>query len=318
MKKNGAKADVQRVRVESTDAGRRLDNFLLGRLRGVPRARVYRMIRAGEVRVNGGRAKPDRRLAAGDEVRIPPLHVPSARGARPSRAQLRSLEARIVYEDAELLVLNKPSGVAAHGGSGISHGAIERLRASRPRQTLELVHRLDRDTSGCLLVAKKRSALRRLHDQFRAGDVDKHYLALLIGKWSGGDRGVYEPLKTTHRRGGERHVRVDPGGKPADTRFIPERRFPEATLVRAILGTGRTHQIRVHAAHIGMPVAGDTRYGADPDLICEHFGLSRLFLHAATLAFEIPGSEHIIRVDSPLDDDLEAVLTQLGKDVTAA
>jgi 23S rRNA pseudouridine955/2504/2580 synthase len=301
------------ITVDLDDADRRLDNFLLTRLKGVPRSRVYRMIRGGEVRVNKGRAKPDRRLVVGDEVRIPPVHkeVKTAnRGARPTNVGW--LEERIIYEDRDLLVLNKPAGIAVHGGSGISFGVIELLRAARgDREGLELVHRLDRDTSGCLLVAKRRPALRKLHECFREGEVHKRYTALLLGSWPGGNRTVTEPLLTSQRRGGERHVRVDPRGKSAFTRFIPEEQFRLAQLTTVEPQTGRTHQIRVHAAHIEHAVAGDPRYGPDCDPVAAKFGLARLFLHAESLVFDSPKGDRVIRAECPLDDELLAVLERL-------
>lgn len=301
------------VTVNQDEAGRRLDNFLLGQLKGVPRSRVYRMIRGGEVRVNGGRSKPDTRLAAGDIVRVPPVR--QSEGAGPAAAPPRELDwlsDRIVYEDSNVLVLDKPAGLAVHGGSGVSWGAIELLRAARGNSdSLELVHRLDRDTSGCLLVAKRRPALRSLHAQFRDGEVRKHYVALLCGQMRGTERFIDDPLYTHHRRGGERFVEVHPDGKPARTRIDPVRRFGPATLVDVVIETGRTHQIRVHAAAIGHPVAGDERYGEQPDAVVKKFGLRRLFLHAATLTFDDPSSERVIRVESPLDPDLAKVLERL-------
>jgi len=301
------------VTVDIDDADRRLDNFLLTRLKGVPRSRIYRMIRGGEVRVNKGRAKPDRRLVVGDEVRIPPVHKklrPAGSGSGNKNSGW--IEERIIYEDRDLLVLNKPAGIAVHGGSGIKFGVIELLRAARrDSDGIELVHRLDRDTSGCLLVAKRRPALRKLHECFREGEVHKRYVALLLGSWAGGNQNVSEPVITTQRRGGERHVRVDPRGKSAFTRFIPEEQFRLAQLTTVELGTGRTHQIRVHAAHIEHAVAGDTRYGPARDPIVAKFGLDRLFLHAASLVFDSPKGDRVIRAECPLDDELLAVLDRL-------
>lgn len=293
------------------EAERRLDNFLLSRLKGVPRAHVYRMIRSGQVRVNSQRASPDRRLAAGDRVRIPPvrLAVEPAREVRADRA--RWLEKRVLYEDRDLLVLDKPAGLAVHGGSGVRLGAIELLRAARPGAvSLGLVHRLDRDTSGCLLIAKRQPVLRRLQAAFRAGAVEKTYRALLLGRLGSGVRLVEAALLTAQRRGGERHVRVDSSGKAARTRFVAERRFDGATLVRVELLTGRTHQIRVHAASIGHPVAGDVRYGLDDDPVVRNFGLARLFLHASAIALEHPEG-NTLRVQCPLPEELAAVLSRL-------
>ncbi|MDH3977951.1 MAG: RluA family pseudouridine synthase, partial [Gammaproteobacteria bacterium] len=228
------------------------------------------------------------------------------------RGSAEWLEQRIVYEDRDLLVLDKPSGLAVHGGSGISFGAIELLRQLRGEDAfLELVHRLDRDTSGCLLVAKRRPALRNLHAQFREGEVQKIYKTLLLGHWRGGNQYVDAPLLTTNRKNGERHVRVDATGKAARTKFIPEQAFAEAQLTSVELDTGRTHQIRVHAAHLGHPVAGDQRYGPADDPIVSRYGLQRLFLHAACLAFESPKGDRVIRAESPLDAELMATLEQL-------
>lgn len=313
MKNPIQRAAPRMVTVDLDDAGRRLDNFLLTQLKGIPRSRVYRMIRGGEVRVNKGRAKPDRRLVVGDVVRIPPVHSETkSPGPGPAPANSGWIEERIIYEDRDLLVLNKPPGIAVHGGSGIKFGVIELLRAARSnRDGIELVHRLDRDTSGCLLVAKRRPALRKLHECFRDGEVHKRYTALLLGTWAGGNLNVSEPVLTTQRRGGERHVRVDSRGKSAFTRFIPEEQFRQAQLTTVELGTGRTHQIRVHAAHIEHAVAGDVRYGPEYDPITTKFGLARLFLHAESLVFESPKGDRVIRAECPLDDDLLAVLDRL-------
>lgn len=314
MEKNPPKPAARVVTVDQDEADRRLDNFLLSRLKGVPRPRIYKMIRSGEVRVNMGRAKPDRRLRGGDQVRIPPVRTrKDISAAGPGSA--RWLEDRIIYEDRDLLVLDKPSGLAVHGGSGIDFGAIELLRTLRgEHDKLELVHRLDRDTSGCLLVAKRRPALRRLHELFRNGEVQKCYTALLLGNWKGGNLTVDEPLLTTQRRNGERHVRVSSDGKQARTRIVPERAYAGAQLASIELDTGRTHQIRVHAAHLGHPVAGDRRYGPEDDPIVRNFSLERLFLHASTLVFESPKGDRVIRAESPLDAHLSAVLRKMGSE----
>jgi len=303
------------VVVDDDEADRRLDNFLIARLKGVPRAHVYRIIRSGQVRVNSRRASPDRRLEAGDRVRIPPVKAAPAAGGRPIPPRNAAwIERRVLYEDADLLVLDKPAGLAVHGGSGVTLGAIELLRSARPdAPSLSLVHRLDRDTSGCLLVARKQSSLRRLQAQFRAGTVEKIYLALLVGKLAAREIEVDAPLRTTERRGGERHVRADAAGKPALTRFTAETRLPGATLVRVRLVTGRTHQIRVHAAHMGLPLAGDARYGAVPDPVVAQWGLTRLFLHAASITFESPRDARVIRVGSPLPEELASVLRRMTR-----
>jgi 23S rRNA pseudouridine955/2504/2580 synthase len=248
------------------------------------------------------------------------VRQPDATNAPPaSRLRTDWIEALILYEDNDLLVLNKPSGLAVHGGSGISLGAIELLRATRgPHSSLELVHRLDRDTSGCLLIAKRAAALRALHAQFREGSVDKRYAALLLGRWTGHGRTVDAPLVTDERRGGERHVRVDADGKEASTHFMPLEHFPNAVLADVQLGTGRTHQIRVHAASIGHPLAGDERYGPTDDPIVAGQGLKRLFLHARSLGFRSPGTESPVCVEAPLGEDLIAPLNRLRATPKAA
>ncbi len=311
---------VVRVTTGADEAGRRLDNFLLAHLKGVPRAHVYRLIRSGQVRVNSRRVQASYRLVSGDEVRVPPVRQPDATNAPPpSRLHTDWIEALVLHEDSDLLVLNKPSGLAVHGGSGISLGAIELLRATRgPHSKLELVHRLDRDTSGCLLIAKRPAALRALHTQFREGTIDKRYHALLIGSWSGRGRTVDAPLLTDERRGGERHVRIDPAGKESITHFVPLERFPDAVLAEIHLATGRTHQIRVHAASIGHPVAGDERYGRSADPIVAGQGLKRLFLHARRLVFSHPGSGEAITVEAPLGDDLTTPLDRLRRTVSGS
>jgi len=301
--------------VDADSAGRRLDNFLLSELKGMPRTRIYRLIRKGEVRVNKGRSKPTSRLEEGDIVRIPPvLKTDPAPGAGVTAvAAPRNVDwirALILHEDEHLLVLDKPSGLAVHGGSGISLGAIELLRAARPDyHYLELVHRLDRDTSGCLLVAKKRSALRNLHEQLREGKVEKEYLALLAGDWQGDVREVDFPLVVEHRQNGERHVRTGADGKVARTRFFAQERFKDAVLCRVELFTGRTHQIRVHASAIGHPVLGDKRYGDRGD--ANECMVDRLFLHARMIGVTHPADDRFVRFESPLPEALTAVLARL-------
>ncbi len=306
------RSGVRRVTVAGDDAGVRIDNFLARVLKGVPRSRIYRLLRRGEVRVNGGRAKPARRLEAGDEVRLPPVAVPRDAPAVPRERDTQRLKGAIVYEDERLLVVNKPSGLAVHGGSGIALGLIETLRTMRPDAPyLELAHRLDRSTSGCLVVAKRRSELRRVHALLRDGAVDKRYLALVRGRWEHGAIVCDAPLATWQRKNGERTVVVDPDGKAARTAISLVQSFPDASLVEARPLTGRTHQIRVHAAHLGHPLAGDGRYGDEAfDRSMQALGLERLFLHASSLAFErADGSDFM--ASAPLPDDLRAVLTAL-------
>lgn len=313
----GGEAARKRVTVRIVDigpeeAGQRIDNYLIARLKGVPKSRVYRILRRGEVRVNRGRVQAAYRLQAGDAVRIPPVRVSEAQGAAGGSSLPGRLEGAILYEDDELLVLDKPSGVAAHGGSGIALGAIEALRAARPGAPfLELVHRLDRDTSGCMMVAKKRSVLRELHAQLRAHTVDKRYLLLVAGAWRGGGRRVDLALVRDQLRGGERVVRVAADGQPASTSFTPLERFAETSLLRARPLSGRTHQIRVHAAALGHPITGDEKYGdSRVNLAMRERGLRRLFLHAAELRLELPGGRPL-RVEAPLPDGLERLLAEL-------
>ncbi len=305
---------VRQVVIDGDYAGQRIDNYLLTLLKGVPRSLVYRILRRGEVRVNKGRINPSYRLQAGDQVRIPPLRLPAQSAApMPPRPVLEQLQQAVVYEDERLLVIDKPAGIAVHGGSGVSYGVIEGLRKLRPEaRHLELVHRLDRDTSGCLLISKKRSALRLLHELMRANRVDKRYLVLLAGDWEQARVDVKAPLAKNLLSGGERMVRVHPSGKPSHTRFRRLEAFGEATLVEAQLFSGRTHQIRVHAAHLGYPVLGDVKYGEGAaNRRLRELGLRRLFLHAHSLAFGWPGERGRISVRAPLGPELQLVLDKL-------
>jgi 23S rRNA pseudouridine955/2504/2580 synthase len=303
------------VTVGESNDGQRLDNFLIAQLKGVPRSWVYRVLRRGEVRVNKGRSKPARRLRTGDIVRIPPVRQPERRTFEPSDNLKDRLERAVCYEDDQIIILNKPAGVAVHGGSGLSHGVIEILRASRPDAPyLELAHRLDRETSGCLMLAKKRSALRRLQELQRGGKIEKRYLVLLSGRSRKDAWRVDAPLKKNTLVSGERVVRVDPEGKPAVTHFKVTRRFADALLVEARLETGRTHQIRVHAQSLGTPILGDPKYG-DPDAnrLLRGLGLRRLFLHAASLRFDWSGKPGTFHIEAPLPTELESVLETLEK-----
>ncbi|MET0289948.1 MAG: RluA family pseudouridine synthase [Pseudoxanthomonas sp.] len=314
-------ASVRLVRVPEDRGGQRLDNFLLGQLKGAPRSLIYKIVRSGQVRVNGGRAKAERKLEPGDEIRIPPVSL-AEEGARtaPPVAFMQRLEQAIVFEDERLLALNKPSGVASHGGSGISHGAIETLRALRPNRTLELVHRLDRDTSGLLIVAKKRSALTELQALMRESDADdgrgisKRYLTLLVGRMPDGVMTVDAPLHIGLRQGGERHVQVHRDGKASLSHFRVLERRGGHSYCEVKIETGRTHQIRVHAQHIGHSVAGDDKYG-DPDVnkrLREQVGLKRLFLHAASLEFALDGGKTPYVLNAPLAPELAQVLDTLA------
>jgi 23S rRNA pseudouridine955/2504/2580 synthase len=311
---------VQHLEVTSDEAGQRLDNYVQRLLGGVPRSRVYRVIRKGEVRVNGRRAGPALRLQPHDRIRIPPVRIaPAAQAGTPSRELTARIANAVIHEDENLLVLAKPAGIAVHGGSGVSFGVIEALRAQRPGEFLELVHRLDRDTSGCLLVARRREALRALHELIRQDSVEKRYLALVKGRWELGAKRIAVPLRTDTRVGGERTVRAAPSGKPSVSDFRPVQFFGKtATLMEVTLRTGRTHQIRVHAAHAGHPVAGDGKYG---DAACneqlEALGLHRMFLHAHSLSFAWPqGGE--FSINTPLPPELAAVIDALTAAGTAA
>lgn len=311
---------VRLIEVDPEYAGQRIDNFLLTLLKGAPRSLIYRIVRKGEVRVNKGRIKPEYRLQAGDVVRVPPVKLPEPQELRqPGRTVLQTVEQNILYEDDRLLVLNKPSGLAVHGGSGIDYGAIEALRMLRPKaKRLELVHRLDRDTSGCLVVTKRGSSLRSLHEQFRDNRVQKIYLALVKGRWQGGKRAIDAPLKKNIRQSGERMVRVDPEGKTSISIFTPLAVSDEASLLQVELKTGRTHQIRVHALHVGHPLAGDEKYGDEAfNRQMRAKGLKRLFLHAQRLCFEFPPEGKRGCITAPLDEELRNVLTNLGLKIDA-
>lgn len=308
---------VKLVTIAADEAGQRIDNFLRNQLKGVPKSMIYRIVRKGEVRVNKKRIKPEYKLQPGDEVRIPPVRI-AERDEAPVSAKLDKVAALndcIIFEDDHLLVLNKPSGTAVHGGSGLSFGVIEGLRALRPEaRFLELVHRLDRETSGVLLVSKKRSALRALHEQLRMKGMQKDYLALVRGQWQSHCKVVQAPLLKNILQSGERIVRVNAEGKPSETRFKVEERFEHATLVKASPVTGRTHQIRVHALHAGHPIAFDDRYGdRDFDAELKGTGLDRLFLHAAALRFQHPNTGETMRVEAPMDKKLRHCLDVLRK-----
>ena len=311
------KSSVRMIKVPEDRAGQRLDNFLLGQLKGAPRSLVYKLVRSGQVRVNGGRAKAERKLEAGDEVRVPPVNLNEVGDkAPPPVGFLQRMEAAIVFEDARLLVINKPTGVASHGGSGISHGAIETMRALRPNLNLELVHRLDRDTSGLLILAKKRSALVELQALLREdhGGIQKRYLTLLAGRMPDGVMSVDAPLHVGLRQGGERHVQVNPIGKPSLSHFRVLERRGGHSYCEVRIETGRTHQIRVHAQHIGHPVAGDDKYG-DPAVnkrFREQIGLKRLFLHAASLEFALDGGKTPYLLNAPLAPELAEALDRLA------
>ena len=302
------------VSIDAELAGQRIDNFLLARAKGVPRSHVYRILRRGEVRVNKGRVKPDYRLQPGDLVRVPPLRTvePRPPGQAP-QSRLRDLAGAILYEDERLLALDKPAGLAVHGGSGLSFGLIEAMRQMRPGAELELVHRLDRETSGCLLLAKRASTLRDLHRLMRENGVEKRYLALLVRPLPRPEMTVDAPLLKNTLKSGERVVRVDMAqGKPARTLFRRLRRLGELDLVEVRLITGRTHQIRVHAAHLGAPLAGDEKYGDEAaNKALRALGLRRLFLHAASLNLQPAHLDQPLRIQAPLPAELEALIGRL-------
>lgn len=307
---------VRLLTIEAEYEGQRIDNFLRTQLKGVPKSLIYRIVRKGEVRVNKKRIKPEYKLLAGDIVRVPPVRVAEREAPVPSSklSDVQHLEAAILYEDDALIIVNKPSGLAVHGGSGLSYGLIEGLRALRPQaRFLELVHRLDRDTSGLLLVAKKRSMLRNLHEQLREKTVAKHYFALVCGQWPAQQRAVKAPLRKVEMPSGDRVVRVDTKeGKPSETRFKILQQFSQATLIECSPITGRTHQIRVHTLHAGHPIAGDNKYGdADFDEKMHRLGLKRLFLHACRLRFFHPVLEEQMTIEAPLEPSLEKLLAQL-------
>ncbi len=313
MKQTATRPPVRYRDVDADSAGQRLDNFLLGALSGVPRSHVYRLIRSGQVRVNSARARASYRLKEGDRVRIPPVRQRRSGSFGIPANRVRWLAERILYQDRRILVLDKPAGMPVHAGTGVDFGCIEALRSLGPEfRAADLVHRLDRDTSGCLLVAKRRAALRQLHELLRTGCMDKRYLALVRGRWSRGHTEVDASL-SMRRRGGERVVRVDPAGKRSLSRFqVVEYLGDQATLMEVAIDTGRTHQIRVHAAHAGHPLAGDTRYGDSGfNDSLSAMGLRRMFLHAHGLGFAWPGSGETFDVSSPLPRELTAILDSL-------
>ncbi|MGQ9425295.1 23S rRNA pseudouridine(955/2504/2580) synthase RluC [Gilvimarinus sp. F26214L] len=306
-------ATVRVVRIDSDSAGQRIDNFLITQLKGVPKSRIYRLLRKGEVRVNKGRIKADYKLAFGDNVRIPPVRVAeSAPAVVPGGKVLALVQGAILFENDDFLAMNKPTGMAVHGGSGVSLGLIEVLRHLYGSRRLELVHRIDRETSGLLLVAKRRPALRDLQDQFREGSIDKRYLTLVAGNWPRHANRVEAPLLKNQLSSGERIVVVSADGKPSTTEFRVLARYPGATLLEARLLTGRTHQIRVHTRYSGHPIVGDEKYGdADSNRAMRVYGVTRLFLHAASMEFRPPGGGERMRIEAPLADDLQAALTHL-------
>jgi 23S rRNA pseudouridine955/2504/2580 synthase len=310
-----AKSPIILRTITEQEAGQRIDNFLMRHFKSVPRSRVYRLLRKGEVRVNKKRVDAEYRMAAGDEVRLPPVRIDSSEEpGRPSTSLQELIEKSVIFQDKHLLVINKPPGVAVHGGSGMSFGVIEALRASRPRETLELVHRLDRDTSGCLCIARDRATLVALHTLIRNSGMHKTYLGLVSGSWQLGTKRIDAPLATDGRSHGERHVRVAAAGKNSVSVFKPVQFFASAaTLMEVDIPTGRTHQIRVHAAFAGHPLLGDDKYGdRDRNSEFKRLGLRRIFLHAHSVAFDWPGSGVPFHASAPLPDDLAVVLDAIA------
>lgn len=307
--KDLSKDSATLLEVGEEAVGQRIDNFLLKVAKGVPKSHIYRILRSGEVRVNKGRVGADYRLRGSDVIRVPPMRLPSAAGARHPPAR----EFPTVFEDDAMIVLDKPAGVAVHGGSGVDYGVIEQLRRARPQaRLLELAHRLDRETSGLLVVAKKRSALTRLHDLFREGAIRKRYLALVRGRWMNGRQHVRLPLTKFLTGDGERRVSVDAEGKPAHSIVGLVARWQNFSLLEVELKTGRTHQIRVHLAHLGFPIAGDDKYGdfaLNREL--QKVGLKRMFLHAASLRLPHPLSGEMLELESPLPMELKEFLAKV-------
>lgn len=307
---------VQMVTVSDDDAGQRIDNFLKRSLKGVPKSLIYRILRKGEVRVNKKRTKPDYKLQSGDQVRIPPIRTEEQSPLlNINMKKIGELRHCILFEDDYLLVLNKPSGFAVHGGSGLNFGIIEALRQLRPdARYLELVHRLDRDTSGVLIIAKRRSALRDLHRQLREKTVRKDYIALVYGKWPRKIKKVQAPLAKNLLRSGERIVKVDEmEGKASVTLFDVERALGDMTLVKASPITGRTHQIRVHCQYAGYSIAGDTKYSTTLEQQrASELGLRRLFLHACHIRFEHPRTHEMLQLEAPIDSHLQQVIDSLS------
>lgn len=312
--KDLSKDSATLLEVGEESAGQRIDNFLLKVAKGVPKSHIYRILRSGEVRVNKGRVAAEYRLREGDAVRVPPIRVSQAEAkpAPPAR------EFAIAYEDDAMVVIDKPAGVAVHGGSGVSFGVIEQLRRARPEaRFLELAHRLDRETSGLLVIGKKRSALTRLHDLFREGGIGKRYLALVKGRWKNPLQHVRLPLDKYLTDEGERRVNVSAAGKPAHSIVRLLARWENFSLVEVELKTGRTHQIRVHLAHLGFPLAGDDKYGdfaLNRDL--QKAGLKRMFLHAASLRLPHPLNGEIIELAAELPAELKGFIARLEANET--
>lgn len=308
------KTGVRHAKAGPRESGQRIDNFLMRELPGVPKSHVYRLLRSGQVRINGGRAKPERKLEEGDEIRIPPVRmVEKGEAVRPPDEVLKRLRAAVIHEDEHYLALDKPAGYASHGGSGLPYGVIESIRAWDKYEFIELCHRLDRDTSGVLLLAKSRAALLRAQKAFKEGTTEKRYFALVVGRWKGEDRDVDAALVKAQLENGERFTEVDDeDGKPSRSRFSPQARYRDATLCEVQIFSGRTHQIRVHALALGHPVAGDRKYGERGfDKAIRDKGLKRMFLHSHFLKLGADGALPKLLLSAPMPDELRDVLSRL-------
>ncbi|HTM63482.1 MAG TPA: RluA family pseudouridine synthase [Gammaproteobacteria bacterium] len=308
-KTQNRKSLVKYYTVTADEEGQRIDNYLINKLKGMPKSRIYRILRKGEVRVNKKRTSPSYKLEEGDEVRVPPVFLEEkAKQVAPSKTTQQLLSERILYEDEYFLIINKPAGMSVHAGSTVRVGVVEALRHLYPKLVnLELAHRLDSETTGCLILAKRKKILREVHELLREGKVTKIYWALTKGKWARGERRVDLPLHKDYRDGGKHVVEVNKHGKSALTVFSPIEEFADASLMEVKLYTGRTHQIRVHAAHQGHPLAGDDRYGdLEFNKLARQRGLKRMFLHARSIEFTLPSLNKHITVSAPLDDELEA------------
>lgn len=310
MANNQITHTVSFVTIDESSDGQRIDNFLLKQWKGVPKSHIYRVLRKGEVRINKKRAKPETKLAIGDEVRMPPITLDLFLKPTPTTDVQQCLQSNIIYEDDLMIVLNKPSGIAVHGGSGLSYGVIEALRELYPKgHYLELVHRIDRDTSGILLIAKRRSHLRRLHELLRNREIKKEYVCLVKGHWQVIEERVEDRLQKQQLPNGDRIVVLDNEGMKATTEFTTIESFEKCSLMRAMPISGRTHQIRVHAQSCGHELAGDDKYAdAAFNQLMRKAGLKRLFLHAERITYQDPVTEKIMRFEAPLPDDLKALV----------
>ncbi len=304
---------VQFFTIDDSHQYQRIDNYLMAKLKGVPKGKIYKILRKGEVRVNKKRAKPEYKLQIDDIVRVPPVRLEEKSEQIIDTAKLGFIEEAILFEDERIIVINKPSGIAVHGGSGLSYGLIEAIRALRPNaQFLELVHRLDKDTSGCMLIAKKRSALRHLHEQLRNKQMDKRYHALVDGTWPKNRHKVKAKLLKQQLQSGERMVFADECGKPSETHYRVLEHFASCSLVEAKPLTGRTHQIRVHCQYAGHSIANDPKYGNDDfSKFVRQKGCKRLFLHAQSLSFIHPLSEQVVTFKAEYDASLRKLINKM-------